>query len=319
MTAPTPDTPQQMTPQTTTPQTTTPQTTTPQTTTPQTATPYEIVGRPIASPAPWAISDGEHRLIARIQEQERLATRVDDTVVRGPRKQSITVREAKGEVARLKSIISLDEDRFAEQHNSLRHRLVPDWMKNLILAIVIFVDYPIMLYMSASIFDVDWSDPFGIRLLISAVVALLATGGAAAALHHLGHEHREHKNDQGQLEWTSLTMSAKATLAAVALLLLLIGWSSYWRIYTEGMLSGSDLAVLLALLVAVVLVISAWLIYRTAFKDGSVLTDDLQQLSKTVNHYSRVQRDHEDRAAALRHQLAMIQRREGPDPHHKSA
>jgi hypothetical protein len=277
------------------------------------------MGRPIAIPTPRVISDGEHRLIARIQEQERLASRIDDTVVIGPRKQAITVHEAKDEVTRLKSIISLDEDRFAEQHNSLRHRLVPRWMKTLTLAIVIFVDYPIMLYMSASIFDVDWSDPFGIRLLISAVVASLATGGAAAALHHLGHEHREHKNDKGQLEWTSLPISSKATLAAVALLLLLIGWSSYWRIYTEGMLSGSDLAVLLALLVAVVLVISSWLIYRTAFKDGSVLTDDLQQLSKTVNHYSSVQRAYEDRAAALHHQLTMIQRRHGADPHHQPA
>jgi hypothetical protein len=171
--------------------------------------------------------------------------------------------------------------------------------------------------MSASIFDVDWSDPIGIRLLIAAVVALLATGGSAVALHHLGHEHREHKNDAGQLAWGTLPVSSKATtLVSVGGLLVLIGASSYWRIYTEGVLSGADLAVLLALLVAVVLVISAWLIYRTAFKDGSVLTDDLQQLSKTVNRYSAIQRTHEDRAAALRHQLTMIQHRQGIDPRH---
>ncbi|MCW2899048.1 MAG: hypothetical protein JWO67_1313 [Streptosporangiaceae bacterium] len=271
---------------------------------------HEIAVRPVAiQPEPLIATDATDRLIAQIEGEERCASRIKSTPVIGPRNQHMTVGDAEDEVHHIKMIISLDEDRIDEKQNSLRHRLAPRWLKLLALFMLIFVDYPIMFLMASSIFNVDWSDPFGIPLLISVVVATLSTGGAAAALHHLGHEHREHKNDKGQLEWRTLSKSSRATLIAVALLLLLIGWGSYQRIYTEGVLSGSNLAVLLALLVSFVLVISAWLIWRTAFRDGSVLTDDLARYSRIVNHYVALQRSHEDNAAKLRHQLNVVLRR----------
>lgn len=271
----------------------------------------ELVVRPLRRQDPeFVTNDATDRLVSQIEEEDRNASRIPTTPIIGPRGQHMTVTDAADEVQRITTIISLGEDQVDEHRNSLRHRRVPPWMKIATLIGVVVIDYPLMLWVASSVFNVNWADPWGLPLLISIVVATIATGLAAFTLHHLGREHREHKNDKGQLVWKTLSTGSRVTLIVVALLITAIAVVSFERVYSEGISSGlTGLALGLAALVAFVMMISAWLTWRNAFKDGSVLVDDLMHYSKIVKRYTEIQRDHEDKAAKLRYQLAVIQRR----------
>jgi hypothetical protein len=168
------------------------------------------------------------------------------------------------------------------------------------LATVAVIDLPIMLWLAGSVFNVDWANPVGLPLVISFVVSVLATGGSAAALHHLGHNQRQYKNERRQLEWSRLSTGGRISLVAAGSLVTLMGVVMFVRMYTEGVLSGlSDLAVLLAVLVAVVMVIAAALVFWTAFRDGSLEQDDLRHYSEAVRPHLRLRRDYENQACQL--------------------
>jgi hypothetical protein len=235
---------------------------------------------------------------------------VRSTPVIGPRGQHLTVADAEEEVRRIKVIISLGEDQIDEQRSSVRHRRVPRWLKIVTFLSVVVIDFPLMLWLASSVFNVNWADPIGLPLLISLVVSTIATGVAAAALHHIGREHREDKDERGRLAWRTLSKSSRVTLIVVAFLVAAIAVVSFERVYTEGILSGLDnLALGLAILVSLVMMISSWLVWRNAFRDGSVLTDDLEAYSKIVSQHTEIRRAHEDKAARLGYQLTAIQRR----------
>lgn len=107
--------------------------------------------------------------------------------------------------------------------------------------------------------------------MISIVISVLATGGAATALYHLGHNQRENKDDRRRLNWHQLSRGSKLSMLAAAMLVALIAAVMFVRVYTEGELSGlSSLAFLLAVLVAFVMLVSAALVFWTAFRDGSL-------------------------------------------------
>jgi hypothetical protein len=174
---------------------------------------------------------------------------------------------------------------------------------------VTVVDLPIMLWLASSVFNVDWSDPIGLPLAISIVISVLATGGAATALHHLGHNQRQHKNFKRQLDWVKLSMGSKLSLVTVGLLVGLMGVVMFVRVYTEGVLSGmNDLAALMAVLVALVMVVSATLVFWTAFRDGSLEQDDLRHYSESVRPFLAAKREYEDQAHELRCQYDLLRR-----------
>ncbi|WP_326568714.1 hypothetical protein VSH64_44385 [Amycolatopsis rhabdoformis] len=250
------------------------------------------------------------RLLARIHELRYLTSRVLDEHVVGPHGQNLTVAEAQGKADLIDDLIELEQVR-----GSLRHRRVNRLTRVLTLLAVTIVDLPIMLWLASSVFNVDWTDPLGLPLAISVVISILATGGAATALHHLGHNQRQHKNHRRQLVWRDLTPGAKFSLATVGLLVALMGVVMFVRVYTEGVLSGlSDLAVLLAVLVALVMVVSATLVFWTAFRDGSLEQDDLRHYSETVRPYLQAKRRYEDEAHELRCQYDLLRGRHAPAP-----
>jgi hypothetical protein len=191
------------------------------------------------------------RLLARIRELGYLADRVMDDHVVGPHGQNLTVAEAHARAGLLDGLIELEQVR-----GSLRHRRVNRLTRVLTLLTVTVVDLPIMLWLASSVFNVDWTAPLGLPLLISVVISVLATVGAATALHHLGHNQRQHKNHRRQLEWGKLSTGAKLSLLTVGLLVGLMGVVMFVRVSTEGLLSGMDgLALLMAVLVALVMVV----------------------------------------------------------------
>jgi hypothetical protein len=244
------------------------------------------------------------RLLARIEELRYRAARMTDHIVVGPNGQNLTVAEARARAEAIDSQIEMDQVR-----GSLMHRRVNLTTRLVTLLIVGFVDLPIMVWLASSVFNVDWMHPVGLPLVISLVVSVLATGGAASALQHIGHALRPHKNDRRQLAWAELTVGTKLTLCAVGVLTGLMGVVMFVRVETEGVLSGlNELATLLAVLVSVVLVISAWLIFWTAFRDGSIRQDDLRHYSDIIRPHLADRRRCEDQIQELACQYDLLRR-----------
>lgn len=241
-------------------------------------------------------------LLVRIRHLHRRMERVADELVVGPHGQNLTVRSARAKERQLAARIEMEQ-----VTGSLRHHRVRPMTRLLTILAVGVVDFPIMLWLASSVFNVDWSHPLGVPLVISAVVSLLATGGAAVALVHLGHNQRQHKNDNRQLDWHALSAGGKVSLATVGLLVGLMGVLMFVRVDTEGVLSGlADLAALLAVLVAVVLVVSALLVFWTAFRDGSLELDELRHYSACVRPHLERRRGWEDKVADLTCQYDLL-------------
>ncbi len=244
------------------------------------------------------------RMLARIEELRYLSAHIMDSHVIGPNGQNITVADAVERAGVLDSEIEMEHLR-----GNLQHRRVNRLTRAITLLTVTVVDLPIMLWLAASVFNVDWSAPFGLPLVISVVVSVLATGGAATALHHLGHNQRQHKNDHRQLDWRRLSTGAKLSLVTVGVLVGLMGVVMFVRVWTEGVLSGmDDLAVLIAVLVALVMAVSATLVFWTAFRDGSLKQDDLRHYSDSVRPYLERKRAYEDEAHQLGCQYGLLRR-----------
>ncbi|MGW4000281.1 hypothetical protein [Amycolatopsis sp. NPDC004772] len=261
--------------------------------------------RPREGPHTGGSSAAGDRLLARIRELRYLADRVLDDLVVGPHGQNLTVAQAQAKAELYDELIELEQ-----AQGSLRHRRVNRLTRVLTLLTVTVVDLPIMLWLASSVFNVDWTAPVGLPLLISVVISVLATGGAATALHHLGHNQRQHKNHRRQLEWSKLSTGAKLSLLTVGLLVGLMGVVMFVRVSTEGLLSGMNgLALLMAVLVALVMVVSATLVFWTAFRDGSLEQDDLRHYSECVRPHLTAQREYEDQAYELGCQYDLLRRR----------
>lgn len=256
------------------------------------------------------------RIVAKAEEQAERhhahaeqcrydAARVMDRPVRGVRGGVLTVAKATQIIDEQLAVVDNEE-----AGGSLRHRLATRLTKVAVWCVVVLVDFPIMLWACASVFNVDWSAPWGTRLLFAFATAVLATLATAGALHHLGHELREHKNDNRGLSWRDLPVRPKAILIGVVCLVLLVALLMFVRVYTEGVLSGLDaLAFLLAAVVAFVMLISASLVFWTAFRDGSPETDDLAYYTRLVRRHLNDRRNLESRAAWHDREADLILRR----------
>ncbi len=243
------------------------------------------------------------RLGARIAELKLAADRVPRTPVIGPRGQFMTVYEAKHRAEVLTEQIDFDELR-----GSLRHYRVSKSAKVLTLLGLVVVDFPVMLWLASSVFNVDWTNPLGLQLVISVVISVLATGGAAAALYHLGHDQRENKDDRRRLTWRTLSRGSKLSMLAAVMLIGLIAAVMFVRVYTEGELSGlTGLAFLLAVLVAFVMLVSAALVFWTSFRDGSLEQDDLRCYSSMLLRYESLGREYEVRIGELTSRLQRLE------------
>jgi cell division protein FtsB len=160
------------------------------------------------------------------------------------------------------------------------------------------------------VFNVDWSHPAGLRLVISVVLSFLGTAGAAWVLFHMGHIRRESKNDRRELDWPRMSGPAKVSLIGVGALVVLISVVMFVRVFSEGVLSGlNGLALLLAVLVALIMLLSAALVFQTAFRDGSPEQEDLAHYSGVIQAARQRQHRLEDDIDRLRHEREMLEGR----------
>ena len=258
--------------------------------------PFSAFGQTIA---------GSDQLRELIRRKELELRRIPDESVRGPRGQQMSFREAEERHEFLKNKIDADE-----VGGSLRHRIVGTPTKVVTLIFLALIDFPVMLWLVSSVFNVDWTRPAGLRLVISVVLSFLGTAGAAWVLFHMGHIRRESKNARRELDWPNLSRSTKVSLFGVAALVVLISVVMFVRVFTEGVLSGlSGLALLLAVLVALIMLLSAALVFLTAFRDGSPEQEDLAHYSAVIQQGRRRQWRLEDEIERLRHEREMLEGR----------
>lgn len=247
------------------------------------------------------------RLLAGVRELLYKASREMDTTVIGSRGEKLKAHEAEERANMLFQQIQMDE----EVRKSRRHRPAPRLAKISALIFLVVIDFPIMLWLVSSVVNVNWRDPIGLPLLISIVLSMLGTAGAAYALYHLGHNARDHKNARGGLDWKGLPASSKLSIVGVAVVMALIAAVSWFRVYSEGINSGAEeLALLLALLVSVVMLIAAGLVFWTALRDGSPEQDDLVFYSTIAHRHRRIQRQYEDEAMELLNQRELLKKQD---------
>ncbi len=241
---------------------------------------------------------------ARAGELRRLVDRGAVRIVRGPRRQLLTVGDAQERADALQTVLDLEEE-----GGSVRHRPAARLHKLLALAVVSLVDLPVMLWVTVGVFNVDLTLPAAnnLPLWISVVVAVLATAGVTATLQHLGHDLRQHKNARRHLDVVALPLSSKLALVGMTLLVVAVALLAFARVYTEGVLSGADgLGTLLAVLVALVMLISAWLVFWTAFADGSPEGDDLVHYGKVIRPHLVAGQRWEDEADRLERESILL-------------
>lgn len=101
---------------------------------------------------PATSADVVAELRAQISTLKYRADRVMETHIIGPRGQLLTVTEAKERAEKLREAIENEE-----ANGSHRHRRVGLTAKLLVFGVVVVVDYPIMLWLASSVFNVDWS------------------------------------------------------------------------------------------------------------------------------------------------------------------
>jgi hypothetical protein len=257
------------------------------------------------APTPGAHPGARH-LLEQISLKELEIRRIADEPVRGPRGQYMTRREARERHDFVKAKIDA-----AEAGGSLKHRTVTRSTKALTLLFLTVIDFPVMLWLVSSVFNVDWAHPAGLRLVISVVLSVLATAGAAWVLYHMGHIRRDDKNDRRELNWREMSVPAWVSLVGVALLVILVSVVMFVRVFTEGVLSGlNGLALLLSVLVALIMLLSAALVFFTAFRDGSPEQEDLAYYSRLVRDGEQRQRRLADEIVRLRMHHNMLENRD---------
>jgi hypothetical protein len=252
---------------------------------------------------------GIQQLRDLIEEKRREAARIPEEPVLGPDGEHLTRQEAEEQANFLRAKIYAEKNR-----GSLRHRTVKTRTKVLSLLFLVLIDFPVMLWLVSAVFNVNWSDPIGLPLLISVVLSVLATAGAAWVLYHLGHNRRIRKDSRCRLDWSDMSLAEKVSLFGVATLVTLIAVVMFVRVYTEGELSGlRSLALLLAVLIALIMLLSAALVFFTAFRDGSPEQEDLAHYSASVRESREREHRFEDQIAQLESQMRMLQTRGTPD------
>ncbi|MFC4503234.1 MULTISPECIES: hypothetical protein [Streptomyces] len=258
------------------------------------------------TPSPLSSHAAAHldRLESEAAQHQRLADGVFAVEVPGARGGVMTVAEAQ----RCSEEIAKQIER-EEGNGSRRHRLVARWVKVLVWIFTAVIDFPIMLWFTVSVFNVDLANPSGFTFALALVVALLPTYGSTFALYEIGHNLRDHKTHDRDLRWTEIPTAARVGLIGIGLLLIFIFVSLSIRIFVEGTYSGDyRLTPLLAVLVSLVMLITNALVFWTAFCDGSLEQDDLRYYTKLVLKHLRGKREHELKAFHLRSQIERVQK-----------
>jgi hypothetical protein len=106
--------------------------------------------------APLDLPPGKAERISELRARIKLVKGLEDAVserlVPGPRGEAVTVREARERAAEYR--VNIDSEVAG---GSRRHHRVSRLSRIVVYALVAVIDFPIMLFVTSSVFNVDWS------------------------------------------------------------------------------------------------------------------------------------------------------------------
>lgn len=128
--------------------------------------------------------------------------------------------------AGLRSRLETLESQIAkdEHAGSLRHRRTSrtTWLAT--VALLTIVDFPVMLWVSSSIFNVDWSTSYWLSLPLEIGFATLVTGSVVGVLLAIGRDQRRNKDAQGNWELSRVSAGTWLVLGSAVAVVVLIGF-----------------------------------------------------------------------------------------------
>ena len=240
--------------------------------------------------------DHRERLEVQLDELVALAARALDEPVLGPRGHLLTVAEAEQRRDAVAASVAAEAAR-----GSGRHRRTATGEKVLGAAAAL-VGLPVLLTVPLASFG---PDPSTAARVVAVVLTVALTAGIAAGLHHVGRDQREAKGADGRLRWRALGVAARVNLVGIGLLAVLVAAAVV--VSTRFLLDGAVppvMAQLLALGAASVLPVAVATMFRAAFRDGSIETDDLAYYARVVAPHRRLRRELLAEADVLRTELA---------------
>jgi len=266
-----------------------------------------------------------HRLIARYQRSlNRLAARTDDLkvqqcslrlraescggeIIRHPDGGASSVAAAVREQDRQRAAIAADIS-----GGSHRHWRIPRALR-LVPPLVLAADALLLLYFFSGITNVDWSSPLSAALGFAVLLAGMVTGISFGFFRFAGDRLRHYKNDAGTIPLRGLDeATAVAALMALAAMVVL-AVMMFARMRTEvvdalGPGSGPTAAII-SLTLAVVSVLANTLVVGVHALNGSIETDRLHALGKTVAGPLIQARRQSERADHLELRIAALARK----------
>lgn len=180
-----------------------------------------------------------------------------------------------------------------EASGSIRHRQIGKLTRIAAVAALAAIDFPLMLWLTSSVFNVDWTRGLGQAAGLSIIFAGLATAGVAGMLLTLGLDQRRNKDQLGNWRLPSVSAGTWLILASVAAVVILVGLVATSIAWSVLALDGIAKLVAAAL-PGILSVTSALFVFWSAFRDGSATRDELsryhRQLRRTIRQQELVLR-----------------------------
>ena len=221
------------------------------------------------------------RLQARISYLEAAMSNYNNTLLAGPHRQSLTLSDAAELEKKLRCRVEDETEK-----GSLEHRRVSEGARRMTW-IAPPIDLPVLGYFLGKLFNVNWMNPADqpATFATAVVFAILGTVGLALGLRALGRTMRAHKNNKGQLELPEGGDRALPLMELLATAAAMVGAGviMFCRIYAEaGPTVPKLVAILLGAFFAIVVIIVNWVVYAAEFRDGSILTEQIDTLASNL-------------------------------------
>ncbi|MBH0779390.1 hypothetical protein [Nocardia bovistercoris] len=226
----------------------------------------------------------------------------------GVRGELLTAEEADVRIASVSSRIERETN-----EGSIQHRRVSNSAK-LLVPLITVLDLPILTLFSGTIFNVAWdqiSSGGSIVPATSAIVfGLLGTVAIAAGLHVVARDVRAYKDRQGHISLPKgqAGLLPKILLIGSSVVAVGAGLLMGLRIVSDGMAadSGPVVAITLGCFFGLVVVLLNLIVFTLIYRDGSVLTEEVDRLTFQLSAVRRRELRLEQRRDELVARMALL-------------
>jgi len=195
---------------------------------------------------------------------------------------------------------------------SRKHHRLPWWIGR-IPAVVLVVDFSLLLYFFSGITDVNWGSPLSAGLVFAVLLAAMVTVLSYGFLAFAGHRLRGYKDHSGAVAFTELDVLTKVACWASAAGIAVLATLMFIRMRAEVLdaLGGSawTTALVIALAVAVVSAMANFLVVAIHALDGSHEVARLNALSAAVSGPLGQAHEMREQADVIPHRIAVRRRR----------